>query len=68
VGNQPELLALQEQVSWLFSRAQEEEVKEVPAAPFSTEGRLLALVLTIATAFLLNQLNGFLGGFLNFHF
>ncbi len=68
VGNRAELLALQEQVSWLFSRAQEEEVKEVSATPFSTEGRLVALVLTIATAFLLNELNGFLGGFLNIHF
>lgn len=68
VGNQAELLALQEQVSWLFFRAQEAEVKEVSATPFSTEGRLLALVLTIGTAFLLNELNGFLSEFLNIHF
>jgi hypothetical protein len=68
VGNQAELLALQEQVSWLYFRAQEDEVKEVSATPFSTEGRLLALVLTIATAFVLNELNGLLGGFLNIRF
>jgi hypothetical protein len=68
VGNQAELWQLQEQVSWLFFRAQEAEVKEVSSTPFSTEGRLLALALTIVTGFLLNQLNGFLDGFLDIHF
>src|SRR5262249_21110984 len=68
VGNQPELLALQEQVSWLFFREQEVEVTEVSAAPFSAEARLLALLLTIVTAFLLNGFNGFLSGLLNLHF
>jgi hypothetical protein len=68
VGNQAELLALQEQVSWLFFREQEAEVKEVPSTPFSPEGRLLALALSIVTGLLLNELNGFLVGFLNVHF
>lgn len=60
--DQNDLRVVHDYLTWQYYRTLEGETKETPIAPFSIEGRLLALALTILTGILLDQINQLLHG------
>ena len=60
--DQNDLRVVQDYLTWQYYRTLEGEVKATPTAPFSLEGRALALALTILTGILLDQINQLLHG------
>ena len=55
--DQNDMRVVQDYLTWQYYRTLEGEVKETSTAPFSIEGRALALALTILTGILLDQIN-----------
>lgn len=62
--DQNDMRVVQDYLTWQYYRTLEGEAKETPTAPFSIEGRILALALTILIGILLDQINQVLHGLL----